>query len=383
MIECQRVSGVRRFFVQITRGLFVATVLLLTVSRCGYAETAPVTDEPVLKVGTRVVKPFVMMENGALTGFSIELWQQLATMAGVRSEFNIHTTLAELLSGVQHGADDAAVAAISVTAEREKIMDFSLPIFKSGLGILAPEAGSPGFMSVISGYFSLDMLQYILGFFGILMIPAHIIWFAERRNCEENDIPISETYFPGIFQAMYWAVATTGGQAEGYPKSWISRVTSLICIYGSIIFVAYFTAYATSGLTVQRLSGDISGPRDLVNKRVAVVKDSTGARFLNGIGVKTMDLPNVDAAIKVLEDGKADAVVYDAPMLLYYIAHDGAGKYRMAGDIFAEQDYAIAFKDNSQLRRTINAALLRLRENGEYAKLYQKWFGSAEGAHSR
>ena len=341
------------------------------------AATAP-AQEPI-KVGTRLVKPFVMEENGALTGFSIELWHELMAILHRPSEFDVHHTLPELLAGVQTGPDDAAIAAISITAQREKVMDFSVPIFKSGLGILVPAGAAGGIMSLVSAYLNTDLAKYFLIFLGIMMIPAHIIWLLERRDAEENDIPISESYFPGIFQALYWAMATIGGQAEGYPKSWISRIVSLICIYASIIFVTIFTAWATTGMTVQRLNGDISGPKDLVGKHVATVKDSTAAHYLHELGVQTQDYASVDEAIATIQAGKVDAVVYDAPMLLYFVGHGGDGKFRMAGDMFEDQNYSIAYKNGSPLRKEINAALLEFHDNGGYEKLYDKYFGSAQG----
>ena len=188
-----------------------------------------------IKVGTRLVKPFVMEENGALTGFSIELWRELMTIANRQSDFNLHGPLAELLAGVQSGPDDAAIAAISITAQREKVMDFSVPIFKSGLGIMVPDTGQGGVMSTLRAFINADMFTYAFVFLIIMAIPAHIIWWAERKYTGENDIPISAAYYPGILQAMYWAIATTGGQAEGYPRSWLSRIVSLVCIYASII----------------------------------------------------------------------------------------------------------------------------------------------------
>ena len=38
-----------------------------------------------LRVATRIIKPFVSEEGGNLTGFSIELWQEIAIQLGTRS----------------------------------------------------------------------------------------------------------------------------------------------------------------------------------------------------------------------------------------------------------------------------------------------------------
>ena len=382
MTKHQLAPSVLKLITKTAIGLIVVVAINSASLLGAFAQETPMNGAPgSIRVGTRIVKPFVMQENGALTGFSIELWRELTTIAGLPFEFNVHTSLADLLSGVQTGPDDAAIAAISINAQREKVIDFSLPIFKSGLGILVPESAPPGILSVLGNYLNQNFFKYILLFVAIMAIPAHIIWFVERNDCDENDIPISSSYYPGILQALYWAMATTGGQAEGYPKSWVSRIVSLICIYASIIFVTIFTAYATTGMTLQRLAGDISSPRDLVGKRVATVKDSTAAHYLHDMGIKTVDSANIDDAIRVIEEKNADAVVYDAPMLLYYVGHEGDGKFRMAGDVFAEQNYSIAFKISSPLRKKVNSALLEFHDNGGYDKLYKKWFGSAqEGA---
>ena len=43
------------------------------------------------------------------------------------------------------------------------------------------------------------------------------------------------------------------------------------------------------------------------------------------------------------------------------------------------EDYGIAVaKGNKELAEKINAALKKLKENGEYDKIYAKWFGGAK-----
>ena len=53
---------------------------------------------------------------------------------------------------------------------------------------------------------------------------------------------------------------------------------------------------------------------------------------------------------------------------------------RSAGKALEEkltsEDYGIAMaKDNTELQSKINEALKKLKENGEYDKIYAKWFG--------
>ena len=54
-----------------------------------------------LRVATRLVRPFVYEQQGQLTGFSIELWQQIARQLNIQSEFVVKPTVKELLDAVK------------------------------------------------------------------------------------------------------------------------------------------------------------------------------------------------------------------------------------------------------------------------------------------
>jgi polar amino acid transport system substrate-binding protein len=60
--------------------------------------------------------------------------------------------------------------------------------------------------------------------------------------------------------------------------------------------------------------------------------------------------------------------------LQYYAANAGKGRVQMVGPLFHKEDYGIVFQPNSPLRKRVNNALLELREDGTYQKLYDKWF---------
>src|SRR5215467_4030604 len=100
--------------------------------------------EATLKVATRFVKPFVFEEGGQLTGFSIELWQEIARQMNVKSEFLVKPTLQALIESMETNEANLSIAAISITAERDAELDFSQPMFDAGLQILIPASGSKG-----------------------------------------------------------------------------------------------------------------------------------------------------------------------------------------------------------------------------------------------
>jgi polar amino acid transport system substrate-binding protein len=48
---------------------------------------------------------------------------------------------------------------------------------------------------------------------------------------------------------------------------------------------------------------------------------------------------------------------------------------QMAGAIFQSEDYGIAFRNGSELRKQLDEALLTIREDGTYDLIKGKWFG--------
>jgi polar amino acid transport system substrate-binding protein len=328
-----------------------------------------------LKVATRIVSPFVIQKNGELSGFSIELWKNIAQELKIESNFNKVDTIANLLNIVKLKQSDLAISAISVTAEREKDFDFSQPIFDSGLQILIRSQGQQSSIArLLSSIFTPTLLQ-LLGIMAlIVLIPAHIIWLVERTH--DGGFLENKAYFPGIFKACWWAAATLATQAEEMPKGAWGRIMAVIWMFISVVFIAYFTATVTTSLTVEQLQSNIRSPNDLAGKKIATIGGSTSANYLKQQNIAATEFKQIDEAYDALNNTEVDAVVFDAPILLYYAAHEGKGKVQVVGSIFRKESYAIALSTGSPYRKPINNALLLLQEKGTYQEIYDKWFTS-------
>jgi polar amino acid transport system substrate-binding protein len=332
-----------------------------------------------LQVATRLVRPFVYEQQGQLTGFSVELWREVARQMNVQSQFVIKPTVKELLDAVKSQNVALGIAAISITADRELEVDFSQPMFDAGLQILTPVQGGRGALvdAIIANLLSTTVLLYVIAVALILLLMAHLVWFFERRN--STGMLTHRTYFPGIFEACWWAASTLATQADQMPRAAMARIIAVVWMFMSVVFIAYFTAAVTSSLTLQQLRGDINGPEDLPGKRVASIKGSTSVEYLRQRSVDPVEFSKIEEAYQALQDGQVDAVVYDAPVLLFYAAHEGKGKVQTVGSIFRKENYGIVFPDKSPLRKQVNEALLKLKESGVYDQLYTKWFGGPGG----
>jgi ABC-type amino acid transport substrate-binding protein len=79
---------------------------------------------------------YLVEQNGALTGFSIDLWNNIAERMNVTTDYQVAADVHALLEAVRSGKADLGISAISITSEREAIFDFSQPILTAGLQVL-------------------------------------------------------------------------------------------------------------------------------------------------------------------------------------------------------------------------------------------------------
>jgi polar amino acid transport system substrate-binding protein len=158
---------------------------------------------------------------------------------------------------------------------------------------------------------------------------------------------------------------------------WTGRVLAALLIVISLPMFALFTAELTSALTVNQIESRIQGPEDLNKVRTGVLRGTASATWVAERGLNARRFETIDECYAALERGEIDAVVYDAPSLMYYAQTEGRGKVRTVGSVFAPQDLGMAVREGSPLREQINRALLQLIQEGEVARLKADWFGQA------
>ena len=328
-------------------------------------------------VATRDLTPFVMNQDSVRTGFTIDLLNEIAKHTEWRYTYVDLDNVQGLLNAVANGRADLGAAAVSITADRAKQFDFSQPMLNAGLQIIAPvsntERVQPWLFDFLKLLFSKTMAVWLWAALVLTIVPAHIIWVMERGDPESM---VSKSYFPGIFQSFGLGLGMLAAAPFDSPRQWPIRTITILWTFISIIFIAHYTAILTTNLTVERIKSQISSPTDLVGKRVCTVVNTTSAPALSKIGVQHTAAQQIEDCYTGLENDSFDAVVFDAPVLQYYVAHRGAGVADVAGPIFKNEDYGIVFPIGSDLRREFDDALLSVQEDGEFDRLKRKWFGT-------
>jgi lysine-arginine-ornithine-binding protein len=129
-------------------------------------------------------------------------------------------------------------------------------------------------------------------------------------------------------------------------------------------------------LAVRKDSG-IKVVGDLAGKVVAAQTGTTGEKWMqeNIKGAKELkSFPTATEAFTALEAGQVDAIINDYPVSAYIVK--GKSNLLLAETIKTNEKYGFAFKkSDTKLVSEVNKALKKLKDNGEYDKIFENWFG--------
>lgn len=327
-----------------------------------------------LDIATVTRAPFSMEIDGQDAGFSADLLGAVAEELGLSINYVRKASFAEMLDAVKNRDVDGAIANISITAERERLMDFTQPIFDSGIQVMMPASQSSS-AAVLSAIFTRQIALSILGALVLLFGGGMLMWLFERRHQEYFNRSAKEAGFP----AFWWALnlVVNGGFEERVPQSRGGRFFAVILVVSSLFIVSVFVAQITAALTVSAIQSNIENISDLEGRQVGTIAGSTSATFLDQRGIVPIGFESLEELFAGFEAGALDAVVFDGPILAYYVRNQGQGKAALLERVYRPENYGMAFPTGSELREDVDQAMLRLREDGRYDELLLKWFGPA------
>ena len=256
---------------------FLKRIALTFLTLLSFAMPATAQSDDPLVFATVHRPPFADTEGDQITGFSIDLMRAIADELGRDVVFEPNSRFGNMLNAVERGRVDGAIANISITADRERAMDFSQPIFGSGIQILLPKdaALSDQFLSFIGG----DALIYVIG----AIILVALGWLLMRGSV-------------GVPGGVVGVVAMVGGFA--------------------LLLVAAGTI--TAKITVTALQANVQTISDLQARIVGTVAGSTSDSFMTTHGIQFQGFGDPDAMLRAFERDEINTVVFDGPILAHY-----------------------------------------------------------------
>jgi len=340
-----------------------------------------------LKVGIKPSEPWVMYDQNTSVdqrkpiGFSIDLWNQIAKDLGVQTQWVYYNSTSELINGAKDKEIDAGISAITITSEREKVIDFSSSMYELGLQVMVDAEKSSASVLELMGQelHKMMTLKSSLLFLLFLFITIHLRWYVDQKN-PKSDL-FSKNYASGIVDAFWWGI-TMLVTWETPPSKGVARVIDLMWHIVGIIAISILTAIVTAALTAQAIGGSIRSEKDLAGKYVAAVATDAPRKYLEKIGANVIPVKTLREGIELVRNGKAEALVHDGPRLVYLANQINKKEHKkvlaVAPFTFNPQNYGIVFPSGSPLKEQVDRVLLKLREadgldKSFHEKLKEKW----------
>ena len=340
------------------------------------------TTQSPLKLDTLIVgvagsEPFVFKEGSDEKGIAIDVWEKLATKNGWNYKYIYYGTVDEAIHSIDKGNIDVVVGPISITSQRVEYLRFSQPFYNSSLAIVS-RADKLNLWDKLKPFFSLTLLYAIFIFLFILAIVGAFLWLAERK-ASPDQFPADPLH--GIGTGMWLAIVTmsTTGYGDKAPVTFAGRVIAGSWMVISIIFATSMVAGIASTLTLSSLgSSTVSNIEELSGKKVATIGASPSALFLKESKAKPIEVQTLSEAMEKLKNKEVEAVVYDRPQLLYFLANNKEDDFYIAQAEYYKQGYGFAFSLDSNLVYEVNRILLELAEEQEVIEIIEYYLQKDE-----
>ncbi|XP_077645910.1 glutamate receptor ionotropic, kainate 5 [Lonchura striata] len=359
--------------------------------------------------------PYVMRVGGAggaerYEGFCVDMLRELAALL----KFRFHIKLVEdglygapepngswtgMVGELINRKADLAVAAFTITAEREKVIDFSKPFMTLGISILyrVHMGRKPGYFSFLDPFSPAVWLFMLLAYLAV----SCVLFLAARLSPYEwyNPHPCARGR-PGLLHNQYTLGNSlwfpVGGflqqGAEVLPRALSTRCVSGVWWAFTLIIISSYTANLAAFLTVQRMEVPVESADDLAdqtNIEYGTIHAGSTMTFFQNSRYQTyqrmwnyMHSKQPSVFVKSTEEGIARvlnskyAFLLESTMNEYHRRHNC--NLTQIGGLLDTKGYGIGMPLGSPFRDEITLAILQLQENNRLEILKRKWW---EGGH--
>ena len=319
-----------------------------------------------LQIGVSGSPPFVIEEDGALSGISVEIWKDVAERLEQPYKFVVQPNTNANVEAVADGSVDLAIGPISITPTRlaNPKIDFTQPYYHGYEGLLIPQK-PPGVITRLRPFIGWAALSSVGILITLLFIFGNLIWLAERRKNTEQ---FPRQYLHGVGNGMWFGLVTltTVGYGDRAPLSRSGRTIAGIWMVMSLVAVSSITAGLASAFTLslaELAPSAIRNKADLRGKKIAVVEGTTSLRLGKVYEINPVLTKNLNEGIKKLKQGEVEGIIFDEAPLRYYLKQNKKSKLKLADFPLAIRTYGFVLPMGSPLRNQLNIELLDMERN--------------------
>ncbi|XP_035310994.1 glutamate receptor ionotropic, kainate 1 isoform X7 [Cricetulus griseus] len=289
---------------------------------------------------------------------------------------------------------DLAVAPLTITYVREKVIDFSKPFMTLGISILyrKPNGTNPGVFSFLNPL-SPDIWMYVLlaclGVSCVLFVIARFTpyeWYNPHPCNPDSDVV--ENNFTLLNSFWFGVGALMQQGSELMPKALSTRIVGGIWWFFTLIIISSYTANLAAFLTVERMESPIDSADDLAKQtkiEYGAVKDGSTMTFFKKSKISTyekmwafMSSREQSALVKNNDEGIQRVLTTDYALLMEstsieYVTQRNCNLTQIGG-LIDSKGYGVGTPIGSPYRDKITIAILQLQEEGKLHMMKEKWW---------
>ncbi|XP_020297371.1 glutamate receptor 1 isoform X6 [Pseudomyrmex gracilis] len=316
---------------------------------------------------------------------------------------------------------DIAIGPLTITSERERVVDFSKPFMSLGISIMIkkPVKQKPGVFSflnplskeiwvcVIFSYIGVSIVLFIVSRFSpyewrVLTISGSTDSAISGRNdpsLQHPHTPQGSPHMPtssmandfSIVNSLWFALAALMQQGcDISPRSISGRIAGSVWWFFTLILISSYTANLAAFLTIERMVTPINSPEDLAAQtevQYGTLNEGSTRDFFRKSQIslyskmwefmnsrKHVFVKSYEEGIRRVRASKGKyALLIESPTNEYVNEREPCDTMKV-GRNFNTKGYGVATPLGSPLKDPINLAVLSLKENGDLAKLVERWW---------
>nr|AXF48840.1 ionotropic receptor IR9 [Lobesia botrana] len=297
---------------------------------------------------------------------------------------------------------DVAIADLTITYDREQVVDFTMPFMNLGISVLyrKPIKQPPNLFSFLSPL-SLDVWIYMatayLGVSVLLFILARFTPY-EWHQTRSPDGEKMENIF-SLANCLWFAIGSLMQQSCDFlPKAVSTRMVAGMWWFFTLIMISSYTANLAAFLTVERMDSPIESAEDLAKQtkiKYGALKGGSTAAFFRDSNFSTYQrmwsfmesarpsvfaTSNKEGEERVMRGKGSYAYLMESTTIEYVVERNC--DLTQVGGMLDSKGYGIAMPPNSPYRTAISGAVLKLQEEGKLHILKTKWWKEKRGGGS-
>ncbi|CAG5114540.1 unnamed protein product, partial [Candidula unifasciata] len=291
---------------------------------------------------------------------------------------------------IKHEAD-IAIAPLTITSDREKVLDFTKPFMNLGISLMIKKTADTGhrvfsFMEPLSQEIWLCTVFAFIGVSVVLFLVSRFSseeWQLDADSKLENDFTIGNSLWFSLGAFMQQG-------CDVLPKSVSGRIVTSVWWFFTLIIISSYTANLAAFLTTMRMSGSIRSAEDLVKQteiKYGPYRGGSTYMFFNQTTVPLYQrmwsfmtsqsdvfVKDNDEGIKRVRESNGQYVfLIESTLNEYYSSRLPCDTVK-AGNNLDAKGYGIATPMGSDIRDKLTLSILQLREDGVLDELKKKWW---------